>query len=561
MHKKKGLTLFFIGTMMLLGGIMQTVQSEQENTELNSAKNSVLAEADTSDMFSDRDKEVGYEETESIAVQLSDDGSSCESDFVVISENTVTIKDEGTYILSGTLTDGMVIVEAEDTDKIQIVLDNVTISNPRSAALYVRSADKVFVTTKAELENTLQNGGTYSAIDENNIDAAVFSKSDLTFNGEGILNITADAGHGIVSKDDLVFTCGNYQITSAEHGISGRDSVRIANGLYTIVSGKDGIHAENTEDTEENAVSIKGIKSENQMILKGGSYTIDAEDDAIHSNGDLTISDGSYRLASGDDGIHGDAGVTISGGSIEIEQSYEGMEGLSIDISGGEISILALDDGINAAGGNDSSGFEGFGPGKDQFASTEGAYICISGGRVEIDVSGDGIDSNGDITVSGGETYLLKAGEAEESIYMESTVYGNSVQTGDMPAMGDKNIKERKESGMSDGQGLKMAPGERGEVPGNVPPDDEEHKPEMNMNMEENATAFSLESDSYIIENFPILEQMPELPTGCEITAMTMALNYYGYEADKIQMAEKYLPQIASADIYVGEDGILRGND
>ncbi|MGI6017921.1 MAG: carbohydrate-binding domain-containing protein [Marvinbryantia sp.] len=720
MHKKKGLTLFFIGTMMLLGGIMQTVQSEQENTELNSAKNSVLAEADTSDMFSDRDKEVGYEETESIAIQLSDDGSSCESDFVVISENTVTIKDEGTYILSGTLTDGMVIVEAEDTDKIQIVLDNVTISNPRSAALYVRSADKVFVTTKAESENTLQNGGTYSAIDENNIDAAVFSKSDLTFNGEGTLNITADAGHGIVSKDDLVFTCGNYQITSAEHGISGRDSVRIANGLYTIVSGKDGIHAENTEDTslgfvylqngtfditaqqdgisagawletedgnytiltgagsaggqnqemlekgpteeqqltedtEENAVSIKGIKSENQMILKGGSYTIDAEDDAIHSNGDLTISDGSYRLASGDDGIHGDAGVTISGGSIEIEQSYEGMEGLSIDISGGEISILALDDGINAAGGNDSSGFEGFGPGKDQFASTEGAYICISGGRVEIDASGDGIDSNGDITVSGGETYLsgpvnngngsldysgsavitggvfaasgssgmvqnfdssstqgvmmvklntqeadttilltdsadtellswtakkeyssvilscpeiqqgetylLKAGAAEESIYMESTVYGNSVQTGDMPAMGDKNIKERKESGMSDGQGLKMAPGERGEMPGNVPPDDEEYKPEMNMDMEENATTFSLESDSYIIENFPILEQMPELPTGCEITAMTMALNYYGYEADKVQMAEKYLPQIASADIYVGEDGILRGND
>ncbi len=470
MQKKKALALFLIGTMTLLGGIIQTVKSEQENTESNSSKNSVPAEADVSDMFSDRDKEVGYEETESIAIQLSDDGSSCESDSVVISENTVTIKKEGTYILSGTLTDGMVIVEAEDTDKIQLVLDDVTISNLRSAALYVRSADKVFVTTKAESENTLQNGGTYSAIDENTIDAAVFSKSDLTFNGEGTLNITADAGHGIVSKDDLVFTCGNYQITSAEHGISGKDSVRIANGVYTIVSGKDGIHAENTEDaslgfvylqngtfditsqqdgisasawlemedgnytiltgagsagvqnqdmseqnpaekqltenTEENTVSIKGIKSENQMILKGGSYTIDAEDDAIHSNGDLAITGGTYQLSSGDDGIHGDAGVTISGGSVEIEQSYEGVEGLSIDISGGEISILALDDGLNAAGGNDSSGFEEFGPGEDQFASTEGAYICISGGMLEIDASGDGVDSNGDITVSGGETYL-----------------------------------------------------------------------------------------------------------------------------------------------------------
>ena len=111
-------------------------------------------------------------------------------------------------------------------------------------------------------------------------------------------------------------------------------------------------------------------------------------------------------MSSGDDGIHADGNVTISGGSIDILKSYEGIEGLSIDITGGELSVLASDDGMNAAGGNDGSGFDGPGGGGDQFAVTEGAYIHISGGKLHVNASGDGIDSNGDLTVSGGETYV-----------------------------------------------------------------------------------------------------------------------------------------------------------
>lgn len=169
-----------------------------------------------------------------MAVQLADNGSFSQSDAVSVENNTVKIKEEGTYILSGSLTDGMVIVEAEDTDKIQLVLDGVAISSSRSAALYVRSADKVFVTSVSGTENSLENAGPYDAIDENSIDAAVFSKSDLTFNGEGTLKISAQEGHGIVSKDDLIFTSGNYTVTSAAHGISGKDSVRIASGFIPL---------------------------------------------------------------------------------------------------------------------------------------------------------------------------------------------------------------------------------------------------------------------------------------------------------------------------------------
>ena len=373
--RKKTIILFLtMGALMLSGCNTKIGNTTQQTTESSTTTSSSVPETDTSDMFSDRDKEVGYDESESVTISLADNSSSCESDAVSITENTITIKDEGTYILSGSLSDGMVIVEAEDTDKVQIVLNGVSISNNQSAALYVRSADKVFVTTASGTENTLEhNGSSYTAIDENNIDAAIFSKSDLTLNGEGTLTVTAQEGHGIVSKDDLVLTSGTYVITSASHGLSGKDSVRIANGSYTIVSGKDGIHSQNKDDSSSGFV-----------YLAGGTYTISA----------------------GDDGIHAASNVTISDGKIDITQSYEGVEGLSIDIAGGEISVLASDDGINAAGGNDNSSSEGFQGGDDQFASTEDAYIQISSGVLHVNASGDGIDSNGDITVSGGETYV-----------------------------------------------------------------------------------------------------------------------------------------------------------
>ena len=138
-----------------------------------------------------------------------------------------------------------------------------------SAAIYVRSAKKVFVTLAEGTENTLANGGSYIAIDDNNIDAVIFSKEDLTLNGSGNVTITAAAGHGIVCKDDLAITGGNYEITAEKHGIEGKDSVRIADGTFTITSGKDGIHVEN-EDNEEG-----------YLYIENGTFTITSEGDGI----------------------------------------------------------------------------------------------------------------------------------------------------------------------------------------------------------------------------------------------------------------------------------------
>lgn len=424
--KRKVVLAFLLTGALVLSGCSKTNNSNETSSGSTSTDSSAQG-IDVSNMFSDRDKEIGYDEENSTVIKLSDDSTTCDSDAVQISGNTVTIIDEGTYILSGTLTDGMVIVDAEDTDKVQLVLDGVDITSAESAAIYVREADKVFITTASDSQNTLTNGGTYTAIDDNNIDAAIFSKSDLTLNGAGSLTITAKAGHGVVSKDDLVLTSGTYQIDAASHGLSGKDSVRIASGSYTIVSGKDGIHAENADDTSLGFVYLAdgafditsdgdGISAGNWLQADGGVYTVKAgggsenvqksdgewqfgpvqqtestdttEEDtvsmkAIKAAGELILKGGKYSLDSADDTIHSNANITISDGEFTLASGDDGIHADSATtISGGTIDITESYEGI------------------------EGLSIDITGGETYVSgPTNDGnsaLDYNGTGTVTGG---------------------------------------------------------------------------------------------------------------------------------------------------------------
>ena len=458
-----------------------------------------------SDMFTDRDSRTSYDEKNAVLIQLNGDTAAASDKSVSISGSTVTITTDGTYIITGTLNNGMLIVNTEDTAKLQLVFDGVNIHSDTSAPLYIIEADKVFVTLKDGTTNTLSSGESYVAIDENNIDAAVFSKQDLTFNGTGSLTVTAPAGHGIVSKDDLVITGGTYTVTSASHGLDANDSVRITNATLTVDAGKDGIHAENnddatlgfvyisggnfdidaegdgisagatmqieggtfdilsgggsvnaskassdswggfmggmpgsnrpsggrpgssggtppsmpsggtTETTEDSSTSIKGIKSAGDMLIGGGTFTVDSADDSIHSNASVTVNGGTFTIASGDDAFHADETLTVTAGNIRITKSYEGLEGLHILVSGGDIKLVASDDGLNAAGGTDSSGFGGS-RGGDMFGGrgmggmsggmggSSSGSIVISGGTLHIEASGDGIDANGTLEITGGFT-------------------------------------------------------------------------------------------------------------------------------------------------------------
>ena len=263
--------------------------SGEDGASSENAAASAVSTIDVSGLFSDRDLEGTYDESEAVVIELTGGTASCGSGYVSIDGGTVTITGEGVYLLSGTLTDGQIIVNAGDTDKVQLVLAGADITSSASAAIYSLEADKVFVTLAEGTENSLSNGGEYISIDDNNIDAVIFSKTDLTLNGSGSLTITAAAGHGVVSKDDLVITGGSYTVNAARHGLDGKDSVAIADGTFTITSGKDGIHTENSDDLTLGA-----------LYISGGTFDITAQGDGVSAQGTLRIDGGSFDIYTGE---------------------------------------------------------------------------------------------------------------------------------------------------------------------------------------------------------------------------------------------------------------------
>ena len=225
-----------------VSGSSSDVISGSENSTLTEAEFTVTA----SDMFTKRDKKTEYDNS-AVRIQLNGSSATADSDKVQISDSTVTITEEDTYILSGTLDDGTIIVNADNSAKLHLIFDNVSINSNDSAAILVLSADKVIVTLASE-QNRLSNGGIFTTIDDININAVLYSKEDLSLNGSGSLTINSPAGHGISCKDDLVLAGGTYTITAANHGLDANDSIRLTSSAITIAAGKDGMHAENSDD-------------------------------------------------------------------------------------------------------------------------------------------------------------------------------------------------------------------------------------------------------------------------------------------------------------------------
>ena len=289
------MTVTAVGCGSTSAGSTETADAVTESQTETAEVSNIDGILDSSDMFTNRDKEIGYDEESAIAINLSDGASTADSDSVVIDGDTITIAEEGTYILSGSLTNGQIVVEAENA-KVQLVLDNADISCETSAAIYVKAADKVFITTTDGSTNTVCTSGEFEAIDDNNIDAAIFSKSDLTLNGAGSLEVTCENGHGIVSKDNLVITSGEYVVDAGKHALSGKDSVRIAGGTFDLTADKDGIHSENTDEEE------KGF-----VYIENGSFTITSDGDGIDASYVVEIVDGSFDITAGGGYENGEA--------------------------------------------------------------------------------------------------------------------------------------------------------------------------------------------------------------------------------------------------------------
>jgi hypothetical protein len=396
-----------------------------------------------------------------------------------LSSGSVTITEAGTYIVSGTLTNGSLKVNYSGKETVRLIFNGVNITNSSEAPVIVEDGKKVIITLADGSTNTITDNRSTDLDDD--YSGAISSKADLIFNGSGTLNITANHKNGIKSNDDLKIVSGTFNINSAEDGIIGKDCLCIKNGTFTVTAGDDGMkstydkddtkgyiviengtfnitagndgiqsehsltiydgtftiktgtgatesiqtssnmnvnpgnrfggdfkNGSSTTTTTEDTESIKGIKAGGAIALVSGTFNIDSEDDALHSNDTILISGGTYKLASGDDGIHADSTVQIDNGTIVISMSYEGIEGAVINITGGDISVTSSDDGLNASDGSTIEGGGGFfnmGGGKTSSgsSSTSSVSLNISGGKLYVSASGDGLDSNGSLNISGGE--------------------------------------------------------------------------------------------------------------------------------------------------------------
>ena len=417
-----------------------------------------LTESTIDTEFTDREKSGSYKASEAVKITLNKTTATVSGSGVKADGSTITITEEGVYVVSGTLEDGQIIVDASDSDKVQIVLDGVHINCETNAAIYVREADKVFITLAENSSNTLGGGNEYTQIDDNTVDGVIFSKSDLVCNGTGSLTIEADYKHGFVSKDDLVITGGTYKITAADNGITAKDQLKILDGSFDIDAANSAVKAKNTDDTELG-----------NIYIAGGIFTIEAEQDGFHATGSIVVDDGTITVNSGDDGFHAELDTVIHGGTILIEKSNEGLEGKRVVVNGGDITINASDDSNAASSNNDSSaavnsGDDGsisgeadgkepaqmppdtengsdmqpsqdfdpenapsggnapqdFDPGNapsdgDAPQMMQGGpggggnselYIKITGGTLTVSADGDGLDSNGGLLVTGGTTIV-----------------------------------------------------------------------------------------------------------------------------------------------------------
>ena len=389
-----------------------------------------------------------------VEATVSFNGSSISSmgNGVQISGNVVTVTTSGTYAFTGTLIDGQIIVDADDSDIVTLVLNGVDMYCSDSAPIFVKNAEDVIIVLSENTDNYVRDGDSY-VFEDNSTDepdATIFSKDDLVITGDGTLTVNANFNNGIQSKDDLEIAGGTITVTAANDGIKGTDSLVVRNaaisigaegdgmqstnaeddgkgyvliqsGSITIVSGEDGIQAETTLTINGGVIDITagggsaysgegmGLMAEDGIMIADGAIVIDSSDDAIHSNDGVEINGGIFSLSTTDDGVHADSTIEVNAGDIEITSCYEGIEGAIITINAGTIHVTARDDGINVTDGEGNDYMGGGNPGQqpDSGSTTQGDNgLTIRGGYIYVDSSGDGFDMNGWIRMTGGTVII-----------------------------------------------------------------------------------------------------------------------------------------------------------
>lgn len=295
------------------------IAAEQNNTAESTS--TINPETETTDgeyypeaKYSDFDLNTSVSDS---AVYVTLSGSQAETTGELeVGDGYIKIENGGDYVLSGDYS-GQIIVESEEN--VHLILSGATIYNAM-APIYVKSAKNVCITLVTGTVNTISDNSEYTYEDgENEPAAAVYSKADLTINGDGELIVNANYDKGIHSKDDLKLISGKIEVNSVGDAIKGKDCLLIKDGEITITTGVDGLKSNNDSNEEKGYVIIEG---------------------------------GKIKISAGDDAVHAESWLIVYGGEINITECYEGLEGKKVEIYGGDINIVSSDDSINAASGS-----------------------------------------------------------------------------------------------------------------------------------------------------------------------------------------------------------------
>lgn len=429
------------------GNSSQTSSESSENKTAASSSSSESSKTATAESvnanFTARDMDIGYEETDAVKISCSGSDFNISGSGAAAKDGVLTISKEGTYVFSGSIDEGRIVVNVTDKEKVQLVLNGFTIKCTTHSPLFIKSADKVFITLKDGTENTITDGTSYTKLadDESNVDAAVFSRADMTINGNGSLIVNGNMKNGIVSKDDLAITGGTITVNAKNNGICGKDCVKIADGTITVKSEGDGIKSNNSEDTSKGYIYIGGgkinitsttdaIQAETTLTIEKGEFTLNtgggsenssktsngkdnpqwgkwgqdnsfaAEEDTasakgLKAGGDIKISNATVTADTSDDSIHSNSNVTIENGTFKLKSGDDGIHAdTSTVINSGNILIEKSYEGI------------------------EGSNVTINGGTIELTASDDGINAAG-----GSDSSAMGGRMGQNSFTENSDVY------------------------------------------------------------------------------------------------------------------------------------------
>lgn len=446
-----------------------TSTSTETTTKTSEVKASIIGDKTVKGVISEL---VTYENGESYTdwksespnyIELSGTTANVNSSGAEVKDEKVTITSAGTYVISGKLSNGQIIVDVQDKGTVRLVLNGAEIDSNDNAPIYVKNAGKTIISLEEGTENSVTDGTKYTLEDSSSDEpsAAIFSKDNLVINGTGKLTVKANYKDGITSRDDLKITGGNIEITSVDDGIVGRDILAVKEGTITVTSGGDSMKSSNDSDSTKGIVAVEngtftlkaekdGIQADTAVLISDGSFNITAgggsvngakkadegmggknnnnsqaastteteSKKAIRATADIGIAGGTFNIDSADDSLHSNNYAVIEAGNFTLASGDDGMHADgTLGIKGGNINITKSYEGLEGStitvtdgevhitssddGVNAGGGVDGS-SGQDNFNSATNNMLNINGGYIVVNAEGDGVDSNGSIKMTGG---------------------------------------------------------------------------------------------------------------------------------------------------------------